>query len=73
MLGNKLAIGTVNANREYFARAQLEFPSWLSKLLTHPVVGLENYQEMMQMLTTERNAIKVYVMWLTNRQGAKRV
>ena len=68
VLGNKLVVGTVNANREYFeagvydfARAELEFPGWLSQLLTHPVTGLENYHEMMSMLTTEKNAIKVYV------------
>ncbi len=68
VLGNKLVVGTVNANREYFeagvydfARAQLEFPGWLPKLLTHPVTGLENYQQMMSTLTTERSAIKVYV------------
>jgi threonine dehydrogenase-like Zn-dependent dehydrogenase len=68
VLGNKLVVGTVNANREYFeagvydfARAELEFPGWLPKLLTHPVTGLENYQEMMQTLMTERSAIKVYV------------
>lgn len=68
VLGNKLVVGTVNANREYFeagvydfARAELEFPGWLSKLLTHPVNGLENYQEMMSTLTTEKNAIKVFV------------
>jgi len=53
VLGNKLVVGTVNANREYFeagvydfARAELEFPGWLSQPLTHPVTGLENYQEM---------------------------
>ena len=40
---------------------RLEFPGWLSKLLTHPVTGLENYQDMMQTLTTERGAIKVFV------------
>ena len=68
VLGNKLVVGTVNANREYFeagvydfARAQLEFPGWLPKLLTHPVAGLENYQTMMSTLTTERSAIKVFV------------
>lgn len=68
VLGNKLVVGTVNANREYFeagvydfARAQLEFPGWLPKLLTHPVSGLENFHEMMSMLTTERSAIKVFV------------
>lgn len=68
VLGNKVMVGTVNANREYFeagvydlSRAELEFPGWLSKFLTHPVAGLDNYQEMMQTLTTERSAIKVYV------------
>lgn len=68
VLGNKVMVGTVNANREYFeagvydlSRAELEYPGWLSKLLTHPVTGLENYQQMMQTLTTERSAIKVYV------------
>ncbi len=68
VLGNRMVIGTVNANREYFeagvydfCRAELEFPGWLSQLLTHPVAGLENYQEMMRILTTERSAIKVYV------------
>ena len=66
--GNKLVVGTVNANREYFeagvydfARAELEFPGWLPKLLTHPVIGLEHYQEMMQTLTMDRGAIKVFV------------
>ena len=68
VLGNKLVVGTVNANREYFdagvydfARAQLEFPGWLSQLLTHPITGLEQYQTMMSTLTMERNAIKVFV------------
>ena len=68
VLGNKLVVGTVNANREYFeagvydfARAELEFPGWLSQLLTHPVNGLENYAEMMQKLTAEKSAIKVFV------------
>ncbi len=68
VLGNKLVVGTVNANREYFeagvydfARAELEYPGWLPKLLTHPVTELENYREMMSTLTTEKNAIKVCV------------
>jgi hypothetical protein len=51
VLGSKLVVGTVNANREYFevgvydlSRAELEFPDSLTKLLTHPVTGEENYQ-----------------------------
>lgn len=68
VLGNKLVVGTVNANREYFeagvydfARAELKYSGWLSKLLTHPVSGLHNYRDMMRTLTMERSAIKVYV------------
>ncbi len=68
VLGNKTVVGTVNANREYFergiydlCRAELEYPGWLGKLLTHPVQGLESYGEMMRLLTTEKGAIKVFV------------
>jgi glucose 1-dehydrogenase len=50
VLGNKVAIGSVNANRTYFERgvldmalAEAEYPGWLGRLLTHPVDGLENY------------------------------
>ncbi len=68
VLGNKVVVGTVNANREYFeigvkdlSQGELQYPGWLSKLLTHPVKGLENYQEMINLLTTAKGAIKVYV------------
>jgi threonine dehydrogenase-like Zn-dependent dehydrogenase len=68
VLGNKVAVGSVNANREYFemgakdlSQAELQFPGWLSKLLTHPIRGLENYQQMMKTLTEARDAIKVFV------------
>lgn len=68
VLGNKVMVGTVNANRDYFeagvydlSRAELEYPGWLSKLLTHPVEGLDNYQDMMRLLIQEKGAIKVYV------------
>ena len=68
VLGNKIMVGTVNANREYFeagvydlCRAELEFPGWLAKFLTHPVDGLANYGEMMRLLTEEKSAIKVFV------------
>ncbi|MGH7574520.1 MAG: glucose 1-dehydrogenase [Longimicrobiales bacterium] len=67
VLGNKVAAGSVNANRDYFERgavdlsaAELQYPGWLSKLLTHRVVGLDNYEQMMQLLTEEK-AIKVFV------------
>ena len=67
VLGNKVMVGTVNANREYFevgvrdmAQAEAQYPGWLARLLTHPVQGLENYRELLDMLTTARGAIKVY-------------
>jgi threonine dehydrogenase-like Zn-dependent dehydrogenase len=67
VLGNKVAFGSVNANREYFemgakdlSQAELQYPGWLSKLLTHPIGGLDNYQQMMKTLTEARGAIKVF-------------
>lgn len=68
VLGNKVAVGTVNANREHFevgvrdmALAEVQYPGWLGRLLTHPVRGLEGYGEMMRLLAEERRAIKVFV------------
>jgi glucose 1-dehydrogenase len=67
VLGNKVMVGTVNANREYFelgvrdmAQAEAEYPGWLGKLLTDPVNGLENYTELFRKLTSPNGAIKVF-------------
>ncbi|HXH49158.1 MAG TPA: glucose 1-dehydrogenase [Terriglobia bacterium] len=67
VLGNKVMVGTVNANREYFelgvrdlAQAEAEYPGWLDRLLTHPVRGLSNYAELLEKLTKAEGAIKVY-------------
>jgi len=67
VLGNKVMVGTVNANREYFERgvqdmalAEAEYAGWLGQLLTHPVHGLENFSELLETLTTAKDAIKVY-------------
>ncbi len=67
VLGNKVMFGTVNANREYFemgvkdlAQAEAEYPGWLSRLLTHPVKGLENYQELFDTLTGAKGAVKIF-------------
>ncbi len=67
VLGNKVMVGTVNANRDYFengvrdmALAEAEYPGWLRRLLTHPVKGLENYAELFQQLTMSKGAIKVF-------------
>lgn len=67
VLGNKVMVGTVNANREYFERgvrdmahAEAEYAGWLGRLLTHRVAGLENYRELFRQLTEARGAIKVF-------------
>lgn len=68
VLGNKVMFGTVNANREHFEMATrdlsqsvTQFPGWLEGLLTHPVDGLHHYEEMLHLLKTADDAIKVYV------------
>jgi threonine dehydrogenase-like Zn-dependent dehydrogenase len=68
VLGNKVMVGTVNANREYFelgvrdmAQAEAQYPGWLALLLTHPVKGLERYKELFEALTTAKGAIKIYL------------
>jgi threonine dehydrogenase-like Zn-dependent dehydrogenase len=67
VLGNKVMVGTVNANREYFemgvrdlAHAESQYPGWLERLLTHPVRGLENFKKLLDTLTTAKGAIKVF-------------
>jgi len=67
VLGNKVAFGSVNASRDDFrgavagfAQAELAYPGWLSKLLTHPVRGLDRYGQLIETLTDAKDAIKVY-------------
>jgi threonine dehydrogenase-like Zn-dependent dehydrogenase len=69
VLGNKVMFGTVNAHRGYFeqslahfARAELTYPGWLARHLTHPVRGLENYGELLRLLFKADEAIKAYLM-----------
>src|SRR6266568_7300563 len=68
VLGNKVMVGTVNASPGDFRsgvddliKAEAIYPGWLRQLLTHPIRGLENYDEMIRTLTESRDAIKVYV------------
>jgi threonine dehydrogenase-like Zn-dependent dehydrogenase len=68
VLGNKLLVGSVNANREHFesgikdlALGEVMFPGVLAKILTSPVNGLEGYKEMMRLLVEDNSALKVYV------------
>jgi len=67
VLGNKVMVGTVNANREYFemgvkdmAHAESQYPGWLRRLLTHPIQGLERWSLLLETLTTAKGAIKVF-------------
>jgi threonine dehydrogenase-like Zn-dependent dehydrogenase len=68
VLGNKVMVGSVNASPADFAsgrddliKAEAVYPGWLDRLLTTPVRGLENFEQMLRELTENRDAIKVYV------------
>jgi threonine dehydrogenase-like Zn-dependent dehydrogenase len=57
VLGNKVMVGTVNAAREHFesgirdlAAAEVFYPGWLSRLITHRVRGLEDAQAVAELL-----------------------
>ena len=68
VLGNKLLLGSVNANREHFetgikdlALGEVMFPGVIEQILTNPVDGLENYTEVMRLLVEDKSALKVFV------------
>jgi glucose 1-dehydrogenase len=68
VLGNKLLLGSVNANREHFemgirdlALGEMMYPGVIERILTNPVNGLDNYKEMMRLLVEEKSALKVYM------------
>ena len=68
VLGNKMLLGSVNANFRHFesgiadmALGEVSWPGVTRKILTHPVDGLENFAEMMRLLAEDRSALKVYV------------
>ena len=67
VLGNKVMVGSVNASRENFeagvgdmSQAEAEYPGWLRRLLTHPVLGLDRYQELFERLQNPSGAIKIF-------------
>src|SRR6266700_3910526 len=67
VLGNKVMVGTVNGNRDYFeaairdlALAEAQFPGWAERLLTHPVFGLEKFRQLIDTLTSGRDVIKAF-------------
>jgi threonine dehydrogenase-like Zn-dependent dehydrogenase len=67
VLGNKLLLGSVNGNRDHFemgikdlSQGELMFPGVIEQILTTPIKGLDNYQEMMAKLV-EGKHLKVFV------------
>jgi threonine dehydrogenase-like Zn-dependent dehydrogenase len=75
VLGNKVMVGTVNANREHFeagvrdmAIAETEYPGWLGRLITHRVAGLEQVEQAFEALAGGPGTIKV-VVEITGREG----
>ncbi len=69
VLGNRVMVGTVNANREHFemgirdfALAEAMYPGWLSKMMTHKIEGLENYEKVFDILENgdKYDAIKTF-------------
>lgn len=68
VLGNKLLVSSVNGNRRHFelgiaalSLGESMYPGVTQRILTHPVKGLDNYQEMMRLLVEEKEALKVFV------------
>lgn len=68
VLGNKLLVASVNGNRRHFelginalAHGEMAFPGVTEQILTHPVAGLDQYQEMMRLLVEDKDALKVFV------------
>jgi threonine dehydrogenase-like Zn-dependent dehydrogenase len=57
VLGNRVMVGTVNANREHFemgvrdiALAEAMYKGWLERMITHRVDGLDNFAEVFEIL-----------------------
>ena len=68
VLGNKLLLGSVNANRRHFeigiadlALGEVTYPGVIERILTNPVPGIKSYKEMMRLLVEDKDALKVYV------------
>jgi threonine dehydrogenase-like Zn-dependent dehydrogenase len=68
VLGNKLLVGSVNANVRHFeagiadlALGEVTYPGVIERILTHPVDGLDSYREMMRLLVDDNAALKVYL------------
>lgn len=69
VLGNRVMVGTVNANREHFvlgvsdlALCEATYAGWLARMLTHKIDGLENFAKAFDILNNsgDYKAIKTY-------------
>ncbi|WP_296456157.1 glucose 1-dehydrogenase [Rubinisphaera sp.] len=67
VLGNKLMLGSVNGNFRHFhdgiadmALGSAMYPGTIEKLLTHPIDGMENYEQLLPLLA-DSSVLKVYV------------
>ena len=67
VLGNKLIVGTVNANREHFEQGvrdmavmTAEYHGWLERMLTHPVQGLDDWRKAFELLGAP-GVVKVFI------------
>lgn len=67
VLGNKLLLGSVNANRFHFEQGiramslgEHTYPGVIGRILTNPIAGFDGYQEMMKQLE-DKEALKVFV------------
>jgi threonine dehydrogenase-like Zn-dependent dehydrogenase len=67
VLGNRVAVGTVNANKEHFevavrdlAQGRAQYPGWLERLITTRVDGLDNFTKAFEALN-DRTNVKVVV------------
>ena len=59
----ELLLGSVNANFRHFelgiadlAQGEIVYPGVIRKILTHPVNGLDSYQEVIRLLTEAKTA-----------------
>jgi threonine dehydrogenase-like Zn-dependent dehydrogenase len=66
VLGNKVAVGTVNAGRDDFesgvrdlAVAQAQFPGWLGRLITDVIDGIDGYKHAYDLLEHGKDSIKI--------------
>lgn len=69
VLGNRAMVGTVNAGREHFKMGVKDLvlceamhPGWLSRMMTHKIDGLENFDKAFEVLndSAKYDAIKTY-------------